>query len=302
MVRHVYFEGLKAVNVNSQTVQLVTIAPGSTVDEIAAQLKSAGLIRSPWAFRLYVGSKNVRDLLQAGTYSFSPSQSVAQIVAQLSHGKVATDLVTIIPGQDLNQISTALTNYGFGEAEVNAALNPELYQGNPALVDKPEGASLEGYIYPDSYQKDSGTTPQQIIEKALAEMNKNLTPDLRRSFSSQGLSVYEAVVLASVVEKEVSKQEDRAQVAQVFLKRLKNDIALQSDATKKYFNSYQNRGLPPTPISNVTASSLEAVANPANTDWLYFVSGDDGTTHFSHTLTEHEANVAKYCHKLCGAH
>jgi UPF0755 protein len=299
IVRHVYFEGLKPVNESSQIVRLISVEPGSTVDDIAQQLKNSGLIRSPWAFKLYVGSKNVRDQLQAGTYSFSPSQSVADIVAQLSGGKVATDLVTIIPGQSIKQIRTTLVNYGFSEADVDAALDPAQYEGKPVLVDIPAGANLEGYIYPESYQKDARTMPQEIISRALDEMNKKLTPDLRRAFAAQGLSPYEAVILASVVEKEVPKQEDRHQVAQVFLSRLRNDIALESDATKTHFNSYQNRGLPPTPISNVTASSLEAVANPAKTDWMYFVSGDDGTTHFSHTLAEHEEKVRKYCTKLC---
>jgi len=299
LVRRVYFDGLLPVSPSSEVVKLITVERGATLDEIAQQLKTEGLIRSPWAFKLYVGSKNVRDALQAGTYSFSPSQSVAEIVVQLSHGKVATDLVTIIPGQHLDQIRTTLANYGFSQADIEAALDPTLYRGNPALVDKPPGASLEGFIYPDSYQKDSGTKPEQIIEKALAEMNQRLTPHLRKSFAKQGLSTYEAIILASVVEREVSKPEDRAQVAQVFLRRLRNDVALQSDATKHYFDSYHNPGLPPHPISNVSATSLKAVAEPANTDWWYFVSGDDGITHFARTLPEHEANVARYCTKLC---
>lgn len=300
LVRYSYFEGLKPVNISSEAVKLVAIERGATLDEITKQLEDAGLIRSPWAFKLYVGSKNARDSLQAGTYSFSPSQSVAEIVVQLTHGKVTTDLVTIIPGQTLDQVRTTLLNYGFSEEEVDAAMDPGLYSGNPALVDKPVGANLEGYIYPDSYQKDASTKPQQIIEKALDEMNKKLTPDLRKAFAAQGLSVYQGIILASIVEREVSKPEDRAQVAQVFLKRLRIDKALESDATKHYFNSYQTRGLPATPISNVTANSLQNVAHPAGTDWLYFVSGDDGTTHFSKTLEEHESNVAKYCTKLCG--
>lgn len=298
-VRHMYFKGLEPVSQSSQEVRLVTVERGATVDQISKQLKSVGLIRSPWAFKLYVGSKNVRDALQAGTYSFSPSQSVSQIVVQLTHGKVATDLVTIIPGQRLDQVRTTLLNYGFSETDVDAALDSAAYVDNPALVDKPDGATLEGYIYPDSYQKDSSTKPQQVIEKALSEMNKKLTPDLRKAFAGQGLSTYQAIVLASIIEKEVPKPEDRAQVAQVFLKRLHIDMPLQSDATSYYFDSYKSKGLPPEPVSNVTVGSLQAVANPASTGWLYFVSGDDGTTHFSNTLPEHEANVQKYCTKLC---
>ncbi|HSX29984.1 MAG TPA: endolytic transglycosylase MltG [Candidatus Saccharimonadales bacterium] len=300
VVRHVYFQNLKPVTTENQAADLVTIKKGSTVDEIAAQLEQAGIIRSAWAFKLYVGSKNVRDSLQAGTYSLSASQSVAQIVAQLTHGKVATNLVTIIPGQKISQIRTTLLNYGFGKADVDEALNPAAYAGNPALVDKPAGAGLDGYVYPESYQKDSSTTAKQIISEALAQMNTQLTPDLREAFAKQGISTYEAITLASVIEREVPDHTDRKQAAQVFLKRLRTAMPLQSDATKPEFDSYANLGLPPVPISNVTAGSLDAVAHPADTDWLYFVSGDDGITRFSKTIEEHEANVKQYCHKLCG--
>lgn len=301
VVRKVYFDQLRPVNSVAGKSQMVTITveAGSTVDEIAGQLKDAGLIRSTWAFRLYVSSKDVREALEAGTYEFNASQSVADIVSQLTHGRVATDLVTIVPGQRLDQVRTTLMNYGFKQADVDAALDPASHAGHRALVDKPAGASLEGYIYPDSYQKNSSTTPKEIIDRALDEMDSYLTPDLRAAFAKQGLSTHEAITLASVVEKEVSPQADRDQAAQVFLKRLRINMALESDATKHYFDSYKNPGLPPTPISNVTVSALRAVAKPAATDWLYFVSGDDGVTHFSNTLAEHEANVEQYCKKLC---
>lgn len=300
VVRHVYFESLQPVTTESQAAELITITRGASADEIAVQLEQAGIIRSAWAFKLYVGSRNVRDALQAGTYSFSPSQSVAQIVAQLTHGKIATDLVTIIPGQRLDQIRTTLINYGFKKADVDDALNPIRYANNPALVDKPQGVGLEGYIYPDSYQKDSNTTPQKIVEEALAQMNGQLTPALRDAFARQGMSVYEGIILASVIEREVPNHAERKQAAQVFLKRLAINMPLQSDATQPGFDSYANLGLPPMPISNITAGSLEAAAHPADTDWLYFVSGDDGVTHFTKTLEEHEAAVKQYCKKLCG--
>jgi UPF0755 protein len=315
-VRHVYFENLKPVNSTTQTAQLITIEKGATLDEIATQLKTAGLIRSTWAFRLYVSSKEVRDELEAGTYSFEPSQSVSEIVSQLSHGKVATDLVTILPGQRLDQIKTTLINYGFSKEDVEAALQPSSYPTSRVLVDKPSAANLEGYIYADSYQKTGITTPQQIIGAALEEMDGKLTPDLRAAFAQQGLSTYDALVLASIVEQEVSHPTDRAMAAQVFLRRLHSDMTLGSDVTALYgsllagkagsltydspYNTLLHKGLPPTPISNVSDSSLQAVAHPANTDYLFFVAGDDGVTHFTHTAEEHEAAAKQYCHKLCG--
>lgn len=316
VVRYSYFQNLKPVSTTSQQAKRITVEKGATVDEIAKQLKDAGLIRSTWAFRLYVSSKEVREQLEAGTYMLEASQSLPEIVSQLTHGKVATDLVTIIPGQRLDQIRTTLENYGFSKADVDTALNPATYAGNPALVDKPSSVTtLEGYIYPDSYQKSDGTTPQQIVESSLKEMDQKLSPDIRASFAKQGISTYEGLILASIVEQEVSRQSDRAQAAQVFIKRLNIGMPLGSDVTAYYgslvagkgktllydspYNTRLHAGLPPTPISNVSDSSLQAVAHPAATDYLYFVAGDDGVTHFTHTVQEHEAAAAQYCHKLC---
>jgi UPF0755 protein len=313
-VRYVYNVNLKPVS-SSQKIETVVIEKGATADEIGRQLESAGLIRSAWAFKLYVSSKEVRNALQAGTYELTPSQGIPEIVGQLTHGKIVTNLVTILPGQRLDQLKNRLLQEGFSEDDVTAALDPQNYANHPALVDKPAGASLEGYVYPESYQKTDTTDAKTIVTAALDEMNKHLTPDLRAAFGQQGLSTYQGIILSSIVEREVSSQGDRDQVAQVFLSRLRLGMRLQSNATavygaaldgKKYtpgysspYNTYQNVGLPPTPVSNVTASSLKAVAHPANTQWLYFVSGDDGTTHFAATLAQHEANIQQYCKEKC---
>lgn len=314
-VRQFYFNNLKPVSSTSQTAQLITVEPGATVDEIAKQLEDSGIIRSAWAFRLYVSSKEVRGDLQAGTYSLDPSQGVPEIVAQLTRGKVATDLVTILPGQRLDQIRETLINDGFAREDVDAALNPDNYNGHPALVDKPAGANLEGYLYPDSFQKTDGTNAALVVRQSLDQMQTHLTPALREAFAAHGLSTYQAIIVASIVEQEAATQSDREQVAQVYLKRLRSGMRLEADPTAYYgarldgqplrvgypseYNTYLNDGLPPTPISNVSASSLQAVAHPANTDWLYFVAGDDGTTHFSRTLAEHEAATEQYCTQLC---
>jgi len=315
-VYNTYTNGLKPVDTSSEAAQTVVIESGATLGEIANQLESAGLIRSIWAFQWYAGQHGVRNALQAGTYSFSPSQGTPQIISQLSHGKVATDLVTIIPGQRIDQIRTTLISYGFSERDVDDALNPSRYLTHSIIADKPIGNSLEGLIYPDSYQKSGSTTPQEVITQALNEMQGKLTPDLLEAFHAQGLETYDAIIIASIVEKEVSNPDDRAKVAQVFLKRIRIGMQLGSDVTAFYgaylvgmepsvsydspYNTRIHGGLPPTPISNVTVSALEAVAHPADTDWLYFVAGDDGTTHFAKTFAEHEANVAKYCTALCG--
>ena len=309
-----YEHNLKPVSSHA-VAQTVTIDSGATLPQIADLLHSKGIIRNAWTFEAYVRHKGAGSYLQAGTYSLSPSQSVQDIVGQLTHGKVTTELVTILPGQTIEQIRQSLLNDGFAKDDVDTALNPATYENNAALVDKPIGNSLEGYLYPDSFQRDSTTKATTIVQESIAEMQQHLTPGLRAAFAKQGLSTYQGIVLASIVEKEVSKASDRPQVAQVFLLRMSQGMQLGSDVTAMYgselagqgksltadtpYNTLIHTGLPPTPISNVDDSALQAVAHPAGTDWLYFVAGDDGTTHFAHTLQEHEANTAQYCHKLC---
>jgi UPF0755 protein len=313
-VRTVYYQKLKPVS-GSQQVVLITIKTGTTSAEIASSLQQKGLIRSSTIFQWYIRTKDVRDKLQAGTYALRPSMSVADIVNVLVQGSIESDLVTILPGQRIDEVRQTFINAGFEPAAVEKALLPDTYAGHVALADKPANASLEGFLYPDSFQKDANTDPSVIVRESLDEMATHLTPGIRSAFASQGLTVYQGVTLASIVEKEVSKQSDRAQAAQVFLKRIGTDMNLGSDVTAFYgaiiagkepvttydspYNTLLHKGLPPGPISNVSASSLQAIAQPAATDWLYFVAGDDGTTYFSKTYDEHQALVKEHCHKLC---
>lgn len=314
LIRKTYTDNLRPVSTESRT-QVVTIRPGSSTSEIADALYARRVIRSNWAFEWYVRNHQVREELKAGTYIVNEAQSVPEIVEMIVQGRVASDLVTILPGKRLAQIREGLIQSGFKNEDVDAALNPALYAGHPALTDKPADASLEGYLYPESFHKADGTTPQEIIKLSLDEMQLRLTPDLRQAISRQGLTVHQAVTLASIVEQEVSNEADRAQASQVFLKRYRSDITLGSDPTAFYgalldgkepsvnydspYNTRIYKGLPPGPIGNVTQGSLQAVAFPAQTDWLFFVSGDDGKTHFSKTLQEHEELTKKYCTKLC---
>jgi UPF0755 protein len=315
-VRRVYNENLKAVNANQKRI-IVTIPRGSSVKDIATLLHQRGLIRSTWAFVQYAKSKDVQDQFKAGTYSLQPSQDVPSIVDALTQGKILTNLVTIPPGSRIDQVRQILIDNGFAAAGVDAALNPNLYRNHPALSDMPSDAtSLEGYLYPESFEKTADTKPQEIIRESLDEMQKRLTPEMREAIQKQGLTVGQGIILASIVEQEVSKPADKPQVAQVFLKRLRQDMMLESDVTAFYgailahqtnssvtfdsaYNTHFHNGLPPGPISNVSKSSLDAVANPASTDWLFFVSGDDGVTYFSKTVEEHEALVAQHCKTLC---
>ncbi|HEX8182527.1 MAG TPA: endolytic transglycosylase MltG [Candidatus Saccharimonadales bacterium] len=314
VVRHIYDVNLQPVS-SSKDEKVITVESDATVPTIANDLKQAGLIRQVWAFERYVRNHSLGTQLQAGTYKFSPSQSARDIARQIADGKVAVDLVTILPGARLSQIRDAFVKAKFDPAAVDAALDPAAYAGNAALTDKPAGASLEGFLYPDSYQKSASTDPKLIVEQSLSEMAAKLTPDLRAAYAKKGLNTFQAVTLASIVEQEVSRNTDRAQAAQVFLKRIEVDMPLGSDVTAFYgsviagqkpsltydspYNTLMYKGLPPGPISNVSESSLNAIARPADTDWLYFVAGDDGNTYFSKTFEEHNALIKQYCNKLC---
>ena len=315
IVRKTYEANLKPVS-TSPNSQLITVPLGASAQEIATILKKANLIKSTWAFEWYIRNNNLRDRLQAGTYSLRPRLDIEQIADILTEGRVDTGLVTILPAQRLDQIKQVFINkYGFDPKDVDAALNPDNYTDHPALVDKPRSASLEGYLYPESFQKTAATKPKNIIKQSLDQMQKHLTPELREAIVRQGLTVHQGIILASIVEKEVGKASDRPIVAQVFYSRFRQGLLLGSDVTAYYgsikdgkapsltydspYNTLLHPGLPPGPISNVSDSSLQAVANPATTDYLYFVSGDDGNTYFSHTLEEHQQLTQQHCKKLC---
>jgi len=316
VVRYSYSSNLKPVNTQSQDDIIVAIPSGASLDQIADALKAQKVIKSTWAFKQYIRTNELADKLQAGTYKFKQSMSVQDISTMMVEGKVAVDLFTILPNQRIDQVKAAFLKAGFSEADVNKALDPAQYPGNPALVDKPAGASLEGFLYPDSFQKTADTSASTIVTASLAEMAEHLTPELRQAYAAQGLSTFQAITLASIIEKEVASQDDRNTVAQVFLTRLKQGMPLQSDVTVLYgsvqagqdpptltydskYNTFLHPGLPVGPIANVTKSGLFAAGHPTNTSYLYFVAGDDGKTYFAKTNAEHEANVKQYCKKLC---
>ncbi len=314
-LRNQYQNNLKPVSTSLKT-QYFTVEQGESAQQIAQNLKAEGLIKNTGAFEWYLRSSDLRDKLQAGTYVLSPSMSSQQIVEKMVKGDVAKNLLTILPGKRLDEIKQAFKKSGYQDQEIEQAFDPKQYSGHPALVSLPVGASLEGYLYPDSFEK-TATTPASVIVKAsLDEMAEKLTPDLQAGFARQGLSVRQALILASITLQESGNVNDQPGIAQVFLKRLKLDMMLGSDVTAFYasalagqeptvfidspYNTRIYKGLPPGPIGNVTQSALEAVASPSSGDYLYFVAGDDGTTHYAKTFEEHEQNIEKYCTTLCG--
>ncbi len=308
---------------DSQEEVIITIPIGTSTPDVGRILEDRKVIRSAIAFDWYTRLNNYHNDLQAGGYKFSPSQSVEEIVTQLRGGDTAKDLVTILPAQRIDQVKAAFIEAGYSAEEVESALKPAQYAGHPALVDLPVGASLEGYLYPESFQRSFDTRLTEIVKASLDETAKVLTKDLIAKLDAQGLSIHQAVTLASIIENEVpAASGDRNTVAQVYLKRIAEGILLQADPTARYgtilvtgsdngwrnydspYNSYIYAGLPPGPISNVSESSLLAAASPTNTNYLFFVAddNDDNVTHFSNTFAEHEAAIQKYCRIKCASY
>lgn len=315
-VDRIYYEKLAPASASPKS-QIITIKPGSSIRQIGDLLEQKGLIQSSWAMQLYVDTKNYNNNLQAGTYALSADETTQQIVNTMVTGHIQTNLVTILPGRRIDQVRDDLINSGYAPGQVDSALNPALYRSLPVLAFLPKNAStLEGMLWPDSFERNATTPVTSIISESLNEMASHLNTTVQAQFAAQGLSTYQGLILSSIVNQEVSKPTDQAQVAQVFLSRLQAGSMLQSDITAFYgaiengqkpsitydspYNTYLHTGLPPTPVSSISLASLNSVTHPASTSWLYFVAGDNGTTYFANTSAEQQANVAQYCHKLCG--
>lgn len=293
---------------------VISVKPGSGTQVIARQLEENGVIRSAAAFSLYSRLNGIKNL-QAGEYRLSSKQSVKTITEIIADGKVTTVNVTVLPGQRLDEILATLQKDGYSEADLNTALSS--VRSHPLLKDLPANTRLEGYLFPDTYKIGPSTSAEQLFNLMLDNFQSKLAEDsgIRAGLTAQGLSFVQGVTLASIVQEEVRAYDDQQKVAQVFLKRLEAGMPLGADPTFKYaatvfggpnnpsndspYNTRKFTGLPPTPISNFNISALKAVANPSNSDYLYFVAGDDGTTHFSRTLEEHEALTERYCTTLC---
>ncbi|MCL5113423.1 MAG: endolytic transglycosylase MltG [Patescibacteria group bacterium] len=315
VVRKVYYVLLEPVS-NQTKTELVNIRLGSTVKQIADLLDSDHLIKSSWAAQLYINSNNYHNKLQAGNYLFSANMGTIQIVNDLVNGRVATNLVTILPGTNIFKLKADFKKYGYNQAQINNALNINNYRNLKVMSFVPSNVNtLEGMLWPDSFERISTTPLSTIIGESLNEMGQHLTPSIQASFAAEGLTTYQGIILASIIDQEVSNPSDQAKVAQVFLSRLSHGMNLGSDVTAYYgdltqnqppnlglntpYNTLLHKGLPPTPISTISASSLWATSHPANTNWLYFVTGDNGVTYYSSTLAQQQQNTALYCHKLC---
>lgn len=306
-----YTSNLKPLS-SSIDQQIVKIEPGTSASGIADILQGQQIIKSSSDFNLYLRLNGKRDSLQAGTYQLSPSMSVSEIVDIISSGKVTTRKLTIAPGLNVSEIKNVFSQNGFSQADIDQAfldIKPKDY------IEGVNADSLEGYIAPDTYIIAEDSSVRDFLILALEQFESNLSPELVSGLGEQGLSVNGATILASIVQQESSLPENHVKIAQVFLKRLDEGISLGSDVTFFYaaeqlgvdpavdldspYNTRIYTGLPPTPIGNFNPNVLQAVANPSDTDYLFFVAGDDGITYFTNTLSEHEAAVREHCIELC---
>lgn len=308
-----YKSNLRPIAASEGREVVVVVEPGSSLRTIAAQLQDAKVIRNGTVFTWYVERQNSRAELQAGTYRFNTAQSVEEIVKMLADGSVATNLFTILPGRRLDELEQEFIEFGFDEAEVSAAFNAKY--DHPLFAKAPANATLEGYIFPETYKLNVDSHPKDILVASFDQFYKHIDANVRAGLSKQNLSLHQAVILSSIIEQESGNPTDNPAIAQVFLKRLKRNMALGSDVTFFYaaavtgqkpspeldspYNTRIHKGLPPGPIGNFNLAALEAVVKPADTDWLYFVAGDDGKTYFSKTEEEHQKLVDQYCLKKC---
>jgi UPF0755 protein len=309
-----YNNNLGPVSDSSQIVEF-KVDSGASLKQIADGLKTDGLIRSAPTFETYVRGRHLYPKIKAGTYALRPSMSTPEIVNKLVNGEVSKSFLTILPGKTIADIKQSFKKAGYSDAEVATAFNPTTYADEPIMANLPAGASLEGFLYPDSFQRETSTSAQTIIRESLEEMQQHLTPDIISGFAAQGLSPYQGVTLASIVYQESGSSVAEPTIAQVFLLRMKQGMALQSNVTADYaadlagvprtvaidspYNTYLQPGLPPGPIGNMPDTALSAVAHPSSTSYLYFIAGDDGTIHFSTTAAQHQQAIKMYCHKLC---
>lgn len=292
----------------------VTITSGSTPTMIAEQLETAGVIRSKVAFGIYTKLAGNQNKLKAGSYSLQPSLSTPTIVSHLVDGKEDTFTVTFIPGDTLANNRKTLIKAGFTEAEVDVALSKSY--DRPLFATKPASADLEGYLYGETIEFTLDSSVEDVLNAFFDLFEKVIMENsLVDGFKAQGLTLYEGITLASIVQREVLDAEDQRHIARVFLNRMEKGMNLGSDVTYQYaadkagidrtptlqspYNTRIHAGLPPGPIAVPGKSALLAVAYPANNDYLFFLSGDDDNMYYGKTDAEHQKNIEQHCHKKC---
>jgi UPF0755 protein len=309
-----------------------TISAGQGAGDIAQDLKEQGLLRSELIFKTYVWGGGRDKSFKAGRYSLNTNMSVKEIVDKITSGETLKQVETIkiIEGWHLNKIAGYLEDKELfsGEDFLDITGHPLVdYRNNrdlpkPAdfsatfdfLRSKPAYYGLEGYLFPDTYEVYKNVSPSNVVVKMLSNFDKKVTDDMRADIQQQGKTLHEIVTMASLLEKEVQTEEEMKIVSGIFWDKIDRGEPLRSCATLAYilgedkprytiadteidspFNTYQNPGLPPSPVGNPGLKAIKAAIYPTETDYNYFLSplGSDSTV-FSKTWEEHLRNKRLY--------
>jgi UPF0755 protein len=293
----------------------ITVPRSASSSNIGRILHEQGLVHSAWFFNLYTRLKGVDGKLKAGRYTFSTAQSLPEIVNELVKGPDEGRVFTIPEGFNLKQIAELLEREGLVTRQDFLAAAAGDRFDYPFLRGLPPGPNrLEGYLFPDTYRVGSNTRAHEVIDLMLSRFDRKLKEmDYYRKVKAAGLTLHQAVIIASMVEREARVDRERPLIAGVIFNRLKRDMPLQIDATVQYalgshraklyykdlevdspYNTYLIRGLPPGPIACPGEASLLAAVQPVKTGYLYYVARPDGTHAFASTLDEHNANKRRY--------
>lgn len=293
--------------------QFIDIPPGVSSTAIGRRLVDAGVVETETVFRVALRVSGSVRSLKAGEYRFDHPMSAIEVIDMVGRGDTFARRITFPEGLTILEMAQLYESRGFGQAHdfAEAARDASIIKDiDPAATD------LEGYLFPDTYALPRHTTAAQLMRLAVARFEHLFTPDLRRDAAARHLTVRQAVTLASIVEKEASRPDERPQIAGVYVNRLRLGMPLQCDPTVIYalqragkytgnlrrddlgfdspYNTYRYPGLPPGPIASPGRASLEAAVHPAANEYLYFVSRNDGSHEFARTLDEHNRNVQKY--------
>jgi UPF0755 protein len=293
--------------------QYVDIPPGSSVSVIGQRLVAAGVVSDRLAFRYALWVTGESRRLQAGEYRFDSPMRAVDVVRKLARGDVYLRPITFPEGLTIREMAVL-----FEKTELGTAADFTRAAGRADLIAHldPTAPDLEGYLFPDTYALPRRATADRLIELMVAGFERAFDETLRADTAAREMTVREAVTLASLVEEETGKPEERPLVAAVYRNRLRIGMGLQCDPTVIYalqragrftgnlrredllfdspYNTYRFRGLPPGPIASPGRASLEAAVRPAEVPYLYFVSRNDGSHAFAETLVEHNANVERW--------
>lgn len=290
---------------------------GASASQVGEQLREQGFTRGKLAWKFWSWRLRAATALKAGVYRLEKGEKIKTIVSRFSAGDVnpAELTLTFPEGFTLRQIAerTAARGIGTRPAFLAAALPPDYIDDYPYLGEIPTDRGLEGYLFPDTYRVFPDDTPSDIIRRLLANFEQKFTSELRVEAATQNRTVDQIVTMASIIEREVQKDEDMALVSGILWKRVNDGVGLDADATIRYaldkwddpltfedlqtdspYNTRKWRGLPPGPISNPGLRALIAAVRPQDSDYYYYLSAPDGQTIFSKTLAEHNLNKAKY--------